>query len=107
MATTPYRKLAAEVRSHWDPDVRAAAAAVAEDLRAQLTAEERLGAEIADLRRVRGLSQSALASRAAVQQADISRIERGLGNPTRDTLVRLAGALDARLTLEVRTDRTG
>jgi ribosome-binding protein aMBF1 (putative translation factor) len=84
----------------------AAATAAAQDLRARLTAEQRLGAEIADLRHDRGLSQSALAERAAVQQADISRIERGFGNPTRDTLVRLADALGARLTLEPRADRT-
>jgi ribosome-binding protein aMBF1 (putative translation factor) len=106
MATTPYRRLADEVRSRWDDDVRAAATAAAQDLRARLTAEQRLGAEIADLRHDRGLSQSALAERAAVQQADISRIERGFGNPTRDTLVRLADALGARLTLEPRADRT-
>lgn len=99
MATTPYRQIADEVRSQWDEDVRGAATRVAADLRGQLAAEERLGVEIADLRRSRGLSQAALAERAAVQQADISRIERGLGNPTRDTLVRLADALGARLTL--------
>lgn len=99
MGTTPYRKIADDVRSHWDGDVRAASERAAGSLREQLAAEARLGAEIADLRRARGLSQSALAERAAVQQADISRIERGLGNPTRDTLVRLADALGARLTL--------
>lgn len=102
MGTTPYRRIAGEVRSQWDQDVRDAAARVGEELRGRLAAEERLGAELAELRHARGLSQSALAERASVQQADISRIERGLGNPTRDTLVRLADALGARLTLEPR-----
>lgn len=104
MATTPYRRIADEARSHWDEDVRDVAADLAAGLRAQLAAEELLGAEIAHLRRTHGLSQAALAARASVQQADISRIERGLGNPTRDTLVRLAAALGARLTLERRAD---
>ncbi|QZN85750.1 helix-turn-helix domain-containing protein [Cellulomonas sp. C5510] len=84
----------------WSPGPEAAPRA-GEELRTRLGAEQRLGAE---LRHARGLSQSALAERASVQQADVSRIERGLGNPTRDTLVRLADALGARLTLEPRAD---
>lgn len=104
MATTPYRQLADDVGSGWDEDVRAFRERTGVDLRSQLAAEERLGAEIARLRRALGLSQASLAARASVQQADISRIERGLGNPTRDTLVRLADALDARLTFAPRSD---
>lgn len=51
------------------------------------------------LRVMRGLGQSELARRAGVQQAQVSQIERGAGNPTRKTLEALAAALDARLML--------
>ena len=34
-----------------------------------------------------------------IQQAEISRIERGVGNPTAATLLRLAEALEQRLAL--------
>ncbi|WP_282948319.1 helix-turn-helix domain-containing protein [Cellulomonas endometrii] len=99
MATTPYRQIAEDVRAGWTPDVQAVANRTGADLRARLAADERLGQDIAALRRENHLSQAQLAQRASVQQADISRIERGLGNPTRDTLVRLASALGGRLTV--------
>jgi transcriptional regulator with XRE-family HTH domain len=47
----------------------------------------------------RGLTQRELADLSGVRQADISRIERGAGNPTESTLQRLAAALDRRLEL--------
>jgi transcriptional regulator with XRE-family HTH domain len=57
-----------------------------------------LGAELAAARSRHQLSQQALQERAGVQQAEISRIERGVGNPTAATLLRLAGALGHKLT---------
>jgi ribosome-binding protein aMBF1 (putative translation factor) len=97
MPTTPYRRLADDIRSSWTETEHDAARDVSAEIRSRLAADERLGREIALLRRANRLSQTALAARAGVQQADISRIERGLGNPTRDTLTRLAVALGARL----------
>jgi ribosome-binding protein aMBF1 (putative translation factor) len=97
MPTTPYRRLADDIESSWTESDHDAARAVAVEIRSRLAADERLGDELARLRRAHQLSQTALAARAGVQQADISRIERGLGNPTRDTLTRLAVALGARL----------
>jgi len=47
----------------------------------------------------RGLTQRDLADLSGVRQADISRIERGAGNPTESTFQRLAAALDSRLEL--------
>jgi ribosome-binding protein aMBF1 (putative translation factor) len=99
MATTPYRRIADEVRAGWSDDVRSVADRAGAELRARLAADEQLGRDIAALRRESRLSQAELASRASVQQADISRIERGLGNPTRDTLTRLVSALGGRLTV--------
>jgi transcriptional regulator with XRE-family HTH domain len=46
-----------------------------------------------ELRQSRGLSLEALGYLAGVDQATISRIERGLADPRRDTVVRLARAL--------------
>jgi XRE family transcriptional regulator, regulator of sulfur utilization len=45
------------------------------------------------------MSQRELSERSGVRQADISRIERGAGNPTEATLQRLASALEKRLEL--------
>jgi DNA-binding CsgD family transcriptional regulator/DNA-binding XRE family transcriptional regulator len=46
-----------------------------------------------------GLTQAELAERAGLSQADISRYERGLGNPTRTTIEGIAAVLGAHLEL--------
>jgi ribosome-binding protein aMBF1 (putative translation factor) len=56
-----------------------------------------LGSQIAMLRKRRNLTQPALAKRSGLEQADISRIERGSSNPTEDTLAKLGRALGVRL----------
>jgi ribosome-binding protein aMBF1 (putative translation factor) len=56
-----------------------------------------LGSQIAMLRKRQKLTQPALAKRSGLEQADISRIERGSSNPTEDTLARLGRALGVRL----------
>lgn len=58
-----------------------------------------LGLQFRDARVQRGLTQVELSERSGVSQADISRIERGVGNPTEATLQRLASVLDHRLQL--------
>lgn len=65
--------------------------------REALTESFRIGTDILKLRMERGLTQVQLAERSGVPQSEISRIERGLGNPTEDTLARLAGALQAHI----------
>lgn len=64
----------------------------------------RLGGQLSVLRRRRGLSQSDLAAQTGIDQAEISRIERGVANPTEDTLARLGSALGAKLVFV--TERT-
>jgi transcriptional regulator with XRE-family HTH domain len=49
--------------------------------------------DLRELRQQRGLSLEALGYLAKVDQATISRIERGLAEPRRDTVVRLARGL--------------
>lgn len=56
-----------------------------------------IGGQLAQLRRTQNLSQPQLAKRSGVQQADISRIERGALNARTDTLAKLGRAMGVRL----------
>jgi XRE family transcriptional regulator, regulator of sulfur utilization len=79
---------------------RTAAETVGEaELRQRFEAAIDLGLQFRDARIARGMSQRELSEASGVRQADISRIERGAGNPTEGTLQRLASALDKRLEL--------
>ncbi len=64
-----------------------------------------LAMQVVDLREQRGLTQVELAARSGVDQADISRIERGSAFPNEKTLIRIAEALDADLALVARNNR--
>jgi len=68
-------------------------------LRAAFAARITLGLQFRDARVGRGLTQVELSEKSGVSQADISRIERGAGNPTESTLQRLAVILEHRLEL--------
>ena len=62
------------------------------DLRAigeAITTRERLGTVIRDQRLVRGLSQAELARRVEITPSALSQVERGVRNPSGDTLMRL------------------
>lgn len=76
------------------------------DRRAKLTPEAReqgkvfeeaydLAVQLMELREKHGLTQAELAERCGIDQADISRIERGSTSPTARTLQRIADALGA------------
>jgi len=58
--------------------------------------------QVIDLRQKHGLTQAQLAERCGIDQADISRIERGSINPTMRTLQRIAEALEADVRLVAR-----
>lgn len=58
--------------------------------------------QLVELREQHGLTQAELAARCGVNQADISRIERGATSPTTKTLQRIAEALDADVRLVAR-----
>jgi transcriptional regulator with XRE-family HTH domain len=70
-----------------------------EYLKAQkrLKASLEFGNKVLRLRLAKGWSQAELAERVGTQQANISRIESGLGNPTFGFLEKLAEALDSEL----------
>ncbi len=57
----------------------------------------RLASELVTLRKTRAVSQRQLAQATGIHQSEISRIERGVGNPTGDTLARLGRGLSAHL----------
>lgn len=54
-----------------------------------------LGQNLADLREARNLSQTLTAERAGLHRTEISLIERGRRVPQLDTIVKLAGAVEA------------
>lgn len=65
-----------------------------------------VGENIRRLRVARGMVQEALATDANVDPGYVSRLERGMANPTVDVLERMAGALEAELVdLFVRSPR--
>lgn len=56
-----------------------------------------IGAKLLDRRLAAGMSQRQLAAASGVDQAEISRIERGQGNPTAQTLQALGAPLGVSL----------
>jgi transcriptional regulator with XRE-family HTH domain len=67
-----------------------------------------LGAAIRQLRREAGMSQEALAEAAEIHPTHVGGIERGVGNPSYATLLRLATALKTRVgTVAVLADEIG
>jgi ribosome-binding protein aMBF1 (putative translation factor) len=83
----------------WLAEHEAAETAGEAELRLRFEAAIALGLQYRDARVARGLTQRQLAELTGVRQADISRIERGAGNPTEATLQRLAAALHCQLAL--------
>lgn len=60
----------------------------------------RIAAMLMQTRKQKGFTQAELASASGVQQADISRIERGEVEPRASTLARLLAPLDHRISIE-------
>lgn len=94
-----FDELAAAAKAGWSEDARRVYDAAISAFDAEMDEREQLGAQLAAARKARGLTQPDLSALTGIQQAEISRIERGAGNPTAATLLRLADALGQRLTL--------
>jgi transcriptional regulator with XRE-family HTH domain len=73
-----------EVRAEWDA----------------LEPEFAIVQAIIDARKNTGLTQKQLSERTGIAQGDISRLENGNGNPSLNTLKRLASAMDMTLKIE-------
>ena len=79
-----------------DAEARAEGPAAVTQLRA-FEVQFTLAADLIGLRKASGLSQKQLAKASGVQQADISKIERGIVNPTIGTIEKLAQPLGAQV----------
>ena len=66
----------------------------------------RVGRKLAQARLAKKLTQGQVAALAEVNQADISKIERGLANPTFATLSAVACAVDYEIDVRPRPTRT-
>ena len=94
-----FNDLADRAKAGWSDEARRVYEAVSSEFAAEANERAELGAILAAARKARSLTQPALSKLSGVQQAEISRIEGGVGNPTATTLLRLADALGQKLTL--------
>lgn len=92
-------ELANRVKKQWPEDAHRVHEAASVEYRAEVIKRAELGAALAAARKAQLLTQPALSELTGIQQAEISRIERGVGNPTAQTLIRLAEALGHELTI--------
>jgi len=94
-----FNDLADRAKAGWSDETHAVYEAAGAAFEADLAARAELGSMLAEARRARCLTQPALSHATGIQQSEISRIERGVGNPTAATLTRLASALGQRVVL--------
>lgn len=106
MATRPFRDIAAKNREKWSLGAHHLAQRLSTQLEAETNAQEALGRQLAEARKSADLTQPELAEQTGLQQADISRIEHGLGNPTRDTLLKLVDALGMEIVLRPKGEQS-
>ncbi|WP_280803745.1 helix-turn-helix domain-containing protein [Aurantimicrobium minutum] len=97
-----------DFRKSWTEDDWKIYYAVSADFQKEMRDRSELGAALQSARKAQSLTQPKLSELADVQQAEISRIERGVGNPTATTLFRLTHALGLKLVVipEERTEIT-
>ena len=97
--TRSYDDFAAELARDRSDDARRVYEAASREFAAEVAARRAVGVAVARARKASGLTQVQLAQAASVQQAEVSRIERGHANPTVSTLARIALATGSRLEL--------
>ena len=72
-----------------------------------LPAHHAAASAVASARALSGLSQKQLAAITGIDQSDISKIERGVANPSVATLERIAGALGGQLSISIAIPANG
>lgn len=77
----------------WTPQQKRVYEVAAQAFEKELEGHAALGGKLARARNARQLTQAQLEQISGVQQSEISRIERGLANPTVATLDRILAAL--------------
>ena len=89
----------------WNDDLDIEAETIYED--GETVREEKpaaftmVGNAVAAARARKGLSQKELSDLTGIDQSDLSKIERGIANPSVNTLSRIAQALDAKLIVTI------
>ena len=68
----------------------------------EISINVKIGLLLAKTRAEKGLTQSDLAKISHIDQGDISKIEKGIGNPTLNKIAKLFDALGAELTFKVK-----
>lgn len=97
--TRPFHEIAHAAKAKWTPEVEKFADRFGAELDEQVQKQIELGKQLASARAAAHLTQEELAILSNIGQSEISRIERGLGNPTRDALIRITTAMGAELTV--------
>lgn len=95
-----FADLASRAKQSWSGDTHQVSEAASKVFQAEVSAQEALGADLADARHAHHITQEDLAELSGVPQSEISRIESGRANPTIETVSRLATALGKRLVLQ-------
>lgn len=101
----PYKEVVDSSHLMADPDLKKFADAVRSQIQSEYQETFGLGETVAKRREELHLSQMDLAEKTGISQADISRIERGKGNPTFNTLRKIFVVLQLRMTFQA--DMTG
>ena len=89
----------------WNDDLDIEAETIYED--GETVREEKpaafvmVGEAVAAARAKKGLSQKELSDLTGIDQSDLSKIERGIANPSVNTLNRIAKALDVKLLISI------
>lgn len=100
MTASSFNDRMAADRASWSESTGEVHTAVSAAIKAEVEERVLLGSALAEARKHRRLSQTDVSDMVGVQQSEISRIERGVHNPTLDTLVRVGDAVGLRLTFE-------
>jgi DNA-binding XRE family transcriptional regulator len=95
--TIPYEDFMKDIRKAWTEDDWNTYNAISAEFQKEMTDRAELGTALQSARKALSLTQPTLSKLADVQQAEISRIERGVGNPTATTLFRLTHALGLKI----------
>ncbi len=97
--STSFNDYAARRKAEWTEDQRTAYEAASQVFDAERRSHVELGANLAARRAALHMTQPRLAELAGIQQSEISRIERGVANPTLSTMDRLSRVLGLEVAL--------
>ena len=100
MATTNYEDFVRPFRDKASPQAEVVRETAGRAFASELAERQAVGAALAAARKSCGATQQVVADAAGIQQAELSRIENGVSNPTVATLLKILTVLDLRLVFE-------